>query len=342
MDNKLHNIYQWLSSLPNMNELLSKLIFGLIVSVLLLFIPIFIALIVPLVLKKPRKELSIYIYAFITGMFIILGSFGYLREAIEITSSGKGLVGQNIPIENIYIYNILVIVGGAIIGIGVASLVKFGVYKIIKSKYSKNSIFIHTHEAGHHHKGELAHEHKHEDHIFNSNDIVAVNENSKAKTKSKISALLLLLSHRIPEGLLIGISLHSLINDAQISAISVAFFVSFVLHTIPEEIVFYYRQREMGIKPLNATLISIGALALIIPFIFIGLYGGAALLQNHKLKAIIMAIVGSIMLFTSIVEFLPEFYHHNMKKKRWLLTLAMFFIGVIFTLFILSFHTHGI
>ncbi|MBU4690705.1 metal transporter [Mycoplasma sp. ES3157-GEN-MYC] len=343
MDNKLNQLYTWLNnalSYTHASESISKFIFGLIVSIILLCIPILVATIVPLIIKKPKKEFSIYLYSFITGMFIILGSFGYLREAIEITSTGAGLKGTNIPPKNIYLYNILVIVGGALLGIISAFTIKFVVYSTIKKKYKlNNSVFVHTHEEGHH-VGEHQHQHTHADHIWNKNDIADVKE-SNPKVKNKWTALILLLGHRIPEGLLIGISLNNLIVYSNVNAISVAFFVSFVLHTIPEEVVFFYRQREMGIKPVFAVLNSIGALSLIIPFIFIGLFGGDLIDTIPWLKAFIMSVVGSVMVFTAMIEFLPEFYHNNMKKHKWIITLIMFFLGIIFTILILCFHTHG-
>ncbi|MCT4469360.1 ZIP family metal transporter [Mycoplasma sp. HS2188] len=339
MDNYLYKVYNYLSNTA-LSETGTKFIFGLIVSILLLSIPILVALFVPLFIKKPKKEFSIYLYSFITGMFIILGSFGYLREAIEITSRGSGLKGNNIPTSNIYLYNILIIVGGSLLGIISAFTIKYIVYATIKRKYNlKNSIFVHTHEAGHHH-GELEHQHTHGDHIWNNNDLAEV-ETKQYKKKNKWTALILLLGHRIPEGLLIGISLFNLIHNQNVSAVSIAFFISFVMHTIPEEIVFYYRQREMGIKPIYAVLNSIAGLSLIIPFIFIGVFGAEFLEKIPALKAFIMATVGSVMVFTAMVEFLPEFYHNNLEKKKWFITLLMFFLGIIFTIFVLSFHTHG-
>ncbi|WP_051630129.1 ZIP family metal transporter [Mycoplasma simbae] len=340
MNNQLFLLYNWMVNSQGVNPYVAQFIFGLIVSFLLLSIPVVVATIVPLIIKKPKKEFSIYLYSFITGMFIILGSFGYLREAIEITGTGKGLRGTNFQPWQIYTYNIFIIVGGALIGILSAFSIKAIVYKIMKSKYQTNSIFVHTHEAGHH-EHEQEHKHEHHDHIWNANDLADVQGQNSLKTKNKLTALILLLAHRIPEGLLIGLSLRSLTVNNNVSAISVAFFVSFVLHTIPEEIVFFYRQREMGISAFRASLNSIFALSLIIPFIFIGLYGGSIIEAYPALKALIMAIVGSVMIFTSFVEFLPEFYHHNLGKKRWFITLFMFFLGIVFTLFILSFHQHG-
>ncbi|WP_027334193.1 ZIP family metal transporter [Mycoplasma elephantis] len=331
--NSLYNLLQ--ENIKNQNIVF--FIFGLIISLFLISIPIVISILVPLFIKKPKKQLSIYIYAFVTGMFVILGSFGYLREAIEITSRGYNAASSQ---NQIYLGNILIVFGGATLGISIAFMIKMLIWWIIKRKSDiKNSVFIHVHEHGHH-NGEEEHTHIHDDVIFNKNDIVDLQNNNK-NIKNKWTALVLLLGHRVPEGLLIGLSLYRLIMGDPNSTISIAFFISFVLHTVPEEIVFFYRQREMKIKPFFAVLNSICAIALLIPFVFIGIYCGSFIMKNNFLQAFIMAIVGSIMLFTALIEFLPEFYHHKMGKRTWLTTILLLFVGILFTILILCFHVHG-
>ncbi|UUD36793.1 Uncharacterised protein [Mycoplasmopsis californica] len=320
------------------NQNLTFFIFGLIVSLALISIPILVAIFAPLIIKKPQKQLSIYIYAFVTGMFLILGSFGYLREAIEITSKGYNLASSQ---NQIYLGNILIVFGGALLGVVIAFYIKLIVWWVIKRKtHLQNSVFVHVHGVGHH-DGEEEHTHVHDNVIFNKNDIVELPKAQEQNSKNKWTALILLLGHRIPEGLLIGLSLYRLMMGYQNAAISVAFFISFVLHTVPEEIIFFYRQREMGIKPIVAVFNSIGAIALLIPFIFIGIYSAEYIMNEPFIQAFIMATVGSIMLFTALIEFLPEFYHHKMNKKLWLTTIALLFVGILFTILILCFHVHG-
>lgn len=322
---------------------LDLFIWGLIVSGIILAIPFIIATIVPFILKKPKKQLSIYIYAFITGMFFILGTFGYLREALEISSTK--IVQQQYPIDPpqnlIYLVNIGCLVGGSIIGISIAFLVKFVISrKVNKKLLATGSAFVHHHDHDHH-KGEQPHTHEHNELIFNKNDTIADDVDVKIKSKNKATALFLLLGHRIPEGILIGMAINMLVNlNNQTQALSVAFFISFVLHTIPEEIIFYYRQREMGISRFRSALNSALAIGLIIPFIFIGVYAYNFVDSQPWLQSVIQAIVGSIMVFTAFVEFIPEFYHTNLTGKKWIVTILLFFIGMVFTILILSFHLH--
>ncbi|WAM01367.1 hypothetical protein NWE60_01870 [Mycoplasmopsis felis] len=76
----------------------------------------------------------------------------------------------------------------------------------------------------------------------------------KVEGKLKLIALLLLLTHRIPEGLLIGYSLNQHIPVdgviySQNSALTTAYFLSLIFHLIPEETIFYLRLRESGLSP---------------------------------------------------------------------------------------------
>lgn len=324
---------------------LAFFIIGILISISLILIPVLVASIVPLFIKKPKRTFSIYLYAFITGMLIILGTFGYLREAMEITSTGLFFRVRGYYLQSeIYSWNLLFVFGGAMVGIVIAFLMKFVIAYYISKKIDKNSIFVHSHghsdSESHNHDNHTTHNHnkEHSDIIFNKNDVIEMNV--KIKNKNKWTALFLLLGHRVPEGLLIGLGIATMINNANSQSLSIAFFISFVLHTMPEEIIFFYRQREMGISPLKASLNSTGAIALIIPFIFIGLYGFEIINKLKWMQAFTQAIVGSIMLFTALVEFIPEFYHTNMKRKEWIITISILFAGILFAIFVLSFHMH--
>jgi hypothetical protein len=84
---------------------------------------------------------------------------------------------------------------------------------------------------------ELNHDHSHL--IYNMNDV---------NPKSKVFALILLMSHRIPGGLIIGFLISNIQHHGQVSTVDIIFLVTFILHIIPEELILYYRQMEMGVK----------------------------------------------------------------------------------------------
>ncbi|EIE40192.1 ZIP family metal transporter [Mycoplasmopsis canis] len=342
----------WIETLYNSlfegtnNETLSKLLLILIFLAAMLCVPVLIALFLPFLNKYLKKNFSIYVYAFSTGFFIVLAAFGFLRESLENANLyvSAAFLGQYAK-TTLYGYNILFVVGGLIIGIIFSFFVKFVIsYKFNKKLLASKSlsVFIHEHreEDGHSHH----HTHKHEDFIFNSEDMIEIADSTlfkKAEAKLKIIALLLLLTHRIPEGLLLGYNLSLFVpNEIGVVnySITTAYFLSLILHLIPEEIVFYIRLKDAGYTPIKALLLSFLGLILFLPFMVIGMFVGSSI--GFSGKALVYSAVAGIFLFTSLVEFFPEFYHVNFSKNKWILTIVVLFIGVILAAFVLSFHEH--
>ncbi|WP_084177979.1 ZIP family metal transporter [Mycoplasma buteonis] len=322
----------------------AKFLLVLIFLLLLLIIPVAISALFPIIKKSLNHRTKVYLYAFSTGFFIILATFGFLREALEQTSIGSSQNG--FTAEKTYLYNILVVFCGLLGGLAFSFTLKFVISYRINKKLMKNkklSIFVHDHslEAGHHHV------HQHPDHIFTNEDSVELAEDAlteKISGKLKIIALALLLTHRIPEGFLIGYNLSLFFvnqSQSQLTTLSLAYFISLVLHMIPEELVFYYRLREAGYGPWAALGVSTLMDFLFLPFMLIGIYAGHEIGSNLYAQGAMMAIIAGIFLFTSLVEFFPEFYHVNMEKKSWFITIVCLFVGVSFAVLVLSFHTHS-
>lgn len=314
---------------------------GLIASAILLLIPILIAIIIPKIIKKPSHSFSLYIYSFVSGMLIILGAFGYMREALELSATYPHSSETSVLTK--FAWNFIWIVSGIGIGASISITIKLLVYKYTRKK--GNGVFVHKHHDSH-----GSHSHEHIDLLFNSNDVI---ESDKIlNKKNKWTALFLLLGHRIPEGIMIGFSVYNIFisnqNISAFDAISIVFLITFVIHTVPEEIVFYYRQREMGISSFKATLNSILGLSLIVPFIFIGMLMKFGIENStnqnvvmHGIIPMINAAIGITMIFTAFVEFLPEFFHTSLnEKKKWIGVISTFFVGVIFTILLLIFHVH--
>ncbi|MFV8400978.1 ZIP family metal transporter [Mycoplasma sp. 005V] len=213
---------------------------------------------------------------------------------------------------------------------------------------SKNSLFkdktlytgdkyIHHHDHDNHH-----HDHSHPDYIFGQEENLAQAEEAiiyKTSPKMKVIALLLLLTHRIPEGILLGYNL-SLAMAGRSNNLSTAYFISLILHLFPEESIFYFRLREAGFGKIKSLLLSFLGLSLFLPFMLIGAYAGVEINALWWLKAAMFAAIAGIFLFTSIVEFIPEFYHNHIEKRKWFFILFSLFIGIIVAVFILSFHSH--
>ncbi|WP_051521834.1 ZIP family metal transporter [Mycoplasma leonicaptivi] len=324
---------------------LAKITIIFIVLFAMLLVPSVISLTFPYLGNKFKKSFHVYVYSFTTGFFIILATFGFLREALENSTLYSAYTLKATSKQVIYGWNILLVGFGIITGISFSLIVKFVIsYKLNKKllKSKKLSVFVHDHSHDSHQS------HSHHDFIFNKEDQIELAEKTllkKAESKLKVIALLLLLTHRIPEGLLLGYNLNLFIPNqnnevlANSDSLSLAYFISLVLHLIPEEVVFYIRLKEAGYSSPKALLISFIGLFLFLPFMLIGMFVGQYI--NNAAKAYIYASVGGIFLFTSLVEFFPEFYHESFNKKKWIWTIVSLFIGVIFATIILSFHSHS-
>ncbi|KUH47555.1 ZIP family metal transporter [Mycoplasmopsis meleagridis] len=310
--------------------------------IVFLIIPLLICLILPFVKKKQlSKKASVILYAFSTGFFIAMAVFGFLREALEVSTTKI-----NVPsIAATYGWNILLVGGGVIVGIVLA----FSLRQLVRYIYSLKSIkndpkavaLIHFHTIEHsndsqtHHNHDIAPSHSTENNHLETNQ--------KTKASNKVVALLLLLTHRIPSGLFIGYSLNSFagFSIGTSSTLGFAFLVSFILHIIPEILIFYFRQREMGYSPWKASLWSIASLLIFLPLLLIGMYFGSYINYYPQIMAFANALIGGVFIFTAIVEFLPEFYHSHHDKKIFSKVLLTFFLGFITCIIILSFHSHG-
>ncbi|APJ38335.1 ZIP family metal transporter [Mycoplasmopsis pullorum] len=316
---------------------------------ILILIPALIGLILPLFKNKLNNKTKVYMYSFVTGFFLVMSLFGFLREALEQTSTSGALwLSSKFPNSSsnwIYLVNIAIILGGFVVGVLFAFVVKFVISyrlnkKILSSK-SKIAAFVHVHEHG-----DDKHEHVHPDFIFNREDTISASEKvivEKSESKLKIIALILLLTHRIPEGFILGYSINNLIAGQGNSDISLAFIISLILHLIPEEIVFYYRLREAGFSSWKAFFVSLIALLLFLPFMLAGSLLAPYIASSYLwwAKALMFAFISAIFLFTSLVEFFPEFYHSNFDKKSWIKVICSLFVGIMFCVFILLFHKHG-
>ncbi|UUD35839.1 ZIP family metal transporter [Mycoplasmopsis citelli] len=322
----------------------AKFIIVLLFLGILLFIPIIISVLFPFVKQQLNARSKVYLYAFTTGFFIVMSTFGFMRESLEISSIySDALIPSNWTNRSLYIYgyNILLVGGGVFFGVVLAYFIKFVISYRINTKLlasKKMQVFVHEHSDEH---GGV-HTHEHPTHIFNAQDNAVVIENTltdKVEAKLKVIALVLLLTHRIPEGLLLGYNINLLLQG-QSNSLSLVFIFSLILHLIPEEIVFYYRLRDSGFSKWTSLFISVFGLFLFLPFMLIGVYSGNFIDSAWEMKSFIFATIGGIFLFTSLVEFFPEFYHYKMSKKRWFKVIWTLFLGVIFAVVLLSIHTH--
>ncbi|RMX36437.1 ZIP family metal transporter [Mycoplasmopsis fermentans] len=325
-------------------EIAAKFYLILIAFAIIFLVPVLVALIFPLFKKSLSKKGSILLYAFVTGFFLTMALFGFLKESLEISSiSAPSSMPPEASSTQIkwatYGWNIFLLVSGLVGGLLFALGIRMTVKKISEKHLAKSkaSVFVHTHDMVHNHEHGENEEHSH-DHVAQEHKISTDEKN--ANNKLKVVALLLLLTHRIPEGFLIGYSLNNLYNQ-NIGSLSIAFFVSFIMHLIPEEMVFYYRQREMGVGRWKAIGISIGCLFLFLPMMLLGIFTGDYIQQIWQLRAFLQAMIAGIFFFTAVMEFLPEFYHAHHDKDLFKKVMITFMAGLVVCALILALHQHG-
>lgn len=300
---------------------------ALILSLIILIIPLFVALMLPLFKKKKNNKKSkslILLYSFTTGFFTILGLFDEANEGREIAINAA-----KDNFVNLVLYQIIVLGGGAIIGFGLAIGMKILLNRKL-GKFNPNSpVEIHSeHIAFHNHPHVLP------DLIF-----------KKYNDKNKVVALYLILSHRLAAGFFLGYTIFQMVahnyNDAILNDdnISLVFLIGFFLHLIPEEVIIYYRQKQMGIKNKRAVINSILMLFLLIPFIFLGANIGTYIKDIWWLTGIIHVIVGVLFTFVALIEFLPEIIREVNNQKDWYLVILFISIGILVCFLLITF-TH--
>ena len=71
-------------------------------------------------------------------------------------------------------------------------------------------------------------------------------------------------------GLIIGLLCAQIAKSPEISIANIVFLCSFVIHVLPEELITYYRQIDMGISKKRAALNSFLADVIVVPLVIIG------------------------------------------------------------------------
>ena len=305
----------------NGNLELTILVNLLIYILILLSIPLIFMGIISLFKVRVTSKKSIYLYAFSTGMFLMIGAAGFIKEGYVLleqwfhdssTTGGLKYTGGKPLIEQSYI---ALIVGlSALIGLGTVILGRFLLTR--KKELHKD------------HK-----EHDHSEHFVSFNDI--------DNPKEAWTAILMLLSHRLIDGLVLGLSVYQLTTNG-VNKANLALIITFNIHLLLEVVIVYYRQIQYGEKKSKAILFNFITLILIVPIMFLGAFIGKFLNKVGWLIPSLEILGGSIIVFMAIVELVPEFIHYrNENKKVIYTTLIVFALSIILTLILLSFHTHN-
>lgn len=288
-----------------------------VISAFVIGIPLIYGICLPIFKPKISTRATKYLYAFSSGFFIMMSTVLFIGES-------KGHLEE----EFINIFQQNVVLGKTVTGIVIASLICVGLLFSLGLKY-----FFAKRFKGKAINQESEHKHDHDALIFNLND---------HNPKSKAFAIFFLLSHRIPDGLIIGTLATQIAKSGDINPVNIIFLCSFIIHIIPEELIIYYRQIQMNIPVKKATINSLIAVCSIIPLIILGSVITWFSLNNEFAIHVVQLIAASFLLFISIVEFIPEFIHDvKSNGKQWYITILIWIIGITVGIFVLSFHDHS-
>lgn len=280
----------------------------LIYAILLISIPSIVIAIISIFKPKIKGKTSFYLYAFSSAVFIMVGTAGLIREGFEGAESYTHELPNSEGINQLIMA--LLIAGGAIIGLTVAILFRF--------LFVKFSGEVHqTHEN-----------HSHDDHIFNFSDI----DNPKAAWL----VIFLILSHRTIDGFVLGGTVAKMSSG---DPLNIGLIITFNIHIFVEVLIVYYRQVQFGQKKWKALFYNFVTLLAIIPIMFVGAYINQYLSMVGWILPLVNASGGSIIAFVGVIELVPEFLHYKkMSSKDWYKLIICYSVGIVFALFVLSFH----
>lgn len=269
---------------------------------------------------KINKHIQTYLYAFTAGLIIILGTVGFLSEAI--THAKENFLNANnnhiaMRWQDTLIV-ISVIAGGSILGIIIVLL-----SRIIFTKLSNKKGDLHSKHL----------DHNHHEFLFNPSDI-------DNKTLKWIP-ILLLLGHRLVDGIVLGFMANT-VNDSIANFENWGMIITFALHLIPTTIIIYLIQLDIqNNNRLKSFLITFSILILMIPFTLIGGFLINSIKSIWWLMPLFYAISGSLMTIASVLEIIPEFIHNrNASLKQWIYTTLFLGSGIVISLLLITIHSH--
>lgn len=280
-------------------------------------------------IKIPKERMK-YVYAFSSGFLLItaiVGQWVSARHNLQsFWESQNSSASDPDPTIGQSFISIAIVLGGIFLG----SLVAFGMK--IASSHDK-----HNHDETIH---SVKHDHKFTSHpSILSTPVEDIHESKVHKERNTI--IYMILSHRIPAGLIIGILLVNFNFDD--GEYSLAALLAFLVHMIPDMLIVYYARVDAGYSRLNSFIFSIFAKLIIIPFIFIGItaseFTSMTSPSTFWIIPIFLSMAGIIMTWGSIFELAPSFIHAKTNKETYRI-IFMFIIGLSLAMSIQLIHSH--
>lgn len=281
--------------------------------------------------KMPKDRMK-YIYAFSSGFLIVTAIVGqWVSARHELTEHwvdlNKGVANlDGDPNLSQTVTSISILIGGAILGSFMAYAMKL---KVAHSHdHNKQDHADHTHQ--------FQHIHGHPEIISTQAEII-----HEAKVhKEKSTVIYMILTHRIPAGLIIGLLLVHFNHGGEYSLASL---IVFILHVIPEMVIVYYARIEAGYSRKSSLIFSIFAKLILIPFIFLGVVMSNYIDQDSAgtfwVIPLLLGITGIIMVWAAIFELAPTFIHIKNSKETYKVIFT-FLLGLSLSMAIQLIHSH--
>lgn len=271
--------------------------------------------------KKLSENSSIYLYAFASGLLIILSTFGLIKEGAEKAHIYVELIGQvKKPTE--HLYSIGIVGGGVFFGLILAILMKIFIFKTQTKKANKiNQEFLKN----------------------SSSACCVVNIDEMIKEKGIFLSLLVISGHRFIDGLSLGLLSYdaSGILDFKQNWGNI---ITFIIHDIPLSVIIFYMQRQTNVSKKKILLYAAILPFITIPFIYVGAFLSSKIensLDSKWIIPLLFSFSGSILLFNTLMGLVPEFIHNqHLCSRHWYSTVMWLCLGIMLSLILGLIHIH--
>lgn len=283
---------------------------GLIISAIVFFVPLLVTLVFYLFRIKFNSIKITYLYAFVTGLLLVLSIFGFINESYM-------LLKEHFEVNNEH-PNMLIVVG--VIASGVVLGVCLGIF-------SKWIYFFKTKKQCDNHKNNL-----HGDCVYE--------QKQNPKFHDKVMSIVFLLMHNLVDGIVLGFLLYDS-GEKILQIENLGLLIGFALHLVATTICIYYINLLKTNKRHVSFLLAISSNLIIIPFIFVGIaityYSGSI----YWLFPFFLSITSGSLIFVTLMEFIPEFLHkHHLCTKEWFFMMVFITIGIALGFGLSLIHTH--
>lgn len=270
-----------------------------------------------------KNEKMKYLFAFSSGFLLITAIVGQFMGARS--KLGKHWAHMNPGHAGANAWQTIVSITIVVFGIALGSLFAY----ILKKRMS------HSHGSGVQSHGCCGVG----DHPKSLNTDAEIRENAKGQ-KGKTPIVYMLLTHKAPAGLLLGILVVNF--NAGAHDYSLGALIAFILHMVPEVIITYHSRLQAGYSKNRSLVFAIFTQMLFLPFVFMGIalsnYISNGSTYAFWIMPMMLSMAAIFMVWAAIFELAPTFLHVEDNKSTYKL-IFMFTIGLTTSLAVQLMHS---